>query len=256
MFNVDYLNELRTAEMGRLVPYIPAGSRVLEFGAGTGQQARFLADLGFDVVAIDLAQSNYAEHLVFPVRQYDGEHIPLEDGSVDVVFSSNVLEHVENIPAIMAEFRRILRPDGFGLHVMPTPAWRLWTFITGIANSGVIACRTPRDLARPPEGQGRWRLLRQNLRSIAAGMVPLGHGTSPEGISELYTFSRYAWVRLFRKHGFDVVYDKPMCLHYTGHMLLGRRLPFGTRARMSRLLGSATRIYVVKPGAFGDEASG
>ena len=125
MFNVEYLNELRFVEMERLVPYIPAGARVLEFGAGTGQQARFLAERGFDVLAVDLAQSNYADHLVFPVRQYDGEHIPLEDRSVDVIFSSNVLEHVENMPAIMSEFRRILRPGGFGLHVMPTPAWRL-----------------------------------------------------------------------------------------------------------------------------------
>ena len=128
MFNVAYLNQIRIVEMERLAQYIPAGARVLEFGAGTGQQARLLADRGFDVAAIDLADSAYAQHLVFPVQHYDGEHIPLADQSVDVVFSSNVLEHVENIPAIMSEFRRILRPGGFGVHVMPTPAWRFWTW--------------------------------------------------------------------------------------------------------------------------------
>jgi len=247
MFSVPYLNELRIVEMERLVPYIPAGARVLEFGAGTGQQARFLADRGFDVVAVDLADSTYSEHLVFPVRQYDGEHLPLDSVSIDVIFSSNVLEHVENVPAIMNEFRRILRPSGIGIHVMPTPAWRFWTFVSGLGNSAVTATRLPAHLIKPPAQQSRWRALTQGLRTIAAGLLPLGHGTSAEGISELYTFSRRAWLNIFDKYGFDVVEDRPMGLFYTGNMLFGRQLSFSRRAQLSRSLGSATRIYIVKP---------
>jgi SAM-dependent methyltransferase len=247
MFNVPYLNELRVVEMERLVPLIPAGARVLEFGAGTGQQARFLADRGFDVAAVDLAESNYAEHLVFPVLQYDGEHIPLEDQSVDVIFSSNVLEHVENIPAIMSEFRRVLRPGGFGIHVMPTPAWRFWTFVSGLPNSIVAAMHIPGDLVTPPSDKSRWAALKHNLKMVAGSLIPLGHGTSPEGISELYTFSRRAWLNIFKKHGFDVVEDQPIRLFYTGHMLFGDRLSFSKRDWLSRSLGSATRIYIIKP---------
>lgn len=247
MFNVPYLNELRLVEMERLASYIPAGAKVLEFGAGTGQQARFLTDRGFDVAAVDLANSTYSEHLVFPVRRYDGEHIPLEDHSIDVIFSSNVLEHVENVPAIMSEFRRILRPSGFGIHVMPTPAWRFWTFASGVANSAVAATHIPKELIKPAAGQSRWRALKQNVRTIAAGLLPLGHGASPEGISELYTFSRRAWLNTFDKYGFDVVKDRPIGLFYTGHMLFGGRLSFSRREKLSRSLGSATRIYIVKP---------
>jgi SAM-dependent methyltransferase len=251
MFNVEYLNELRIVEMERLLPYIPAGAAVLEFGAGTGQQARFLADRGFDVVAVDLADSTYSDHLVFPVQQYDGEHIPLADHSIDVIFSSNVLEHVENVPAIMSEFRRILRPSGFAIHVMPTPAWRFWTFVSGVANSAVTASRIPGSLIKPPAGKNRWQALRQTLRAIAAGLVPSGHGTSPEGISELYTFSRRAWLNTFAKHGFEVVEDRPIGLFYTGDMLFGDRMPFSTRERLSGSLGSASRIYIVKLGVSG-----
>ena len=234
-------------EMERLVRYIPARSTVLEFGAGTGQQARFLTDHGFDVVAVDLADSSYSEHQVFPVQQYDGEHIPLEDGSIDVIFSSNVLEHVEKLPAIMKEFRRILRPSGFAIHVMPTPAWRLWTLVSGVGNSVVAATRIPYDLITPPAERSRWRALKHNLRTIAAGLLPLGHGTSPEAISELYTFSRRAWLNTFHKHGFAVVEDHPIGLFYTGHMLFGPHLAFSKRDELSRSLGSATRIYIVKP---------
>ncbi|HZC37284.1 MAG TPA: class I SAM-dependent methyltransferase [Sphingomicrobium sp.] len=233
--------------MERLVAHIPAGARVLEFGAGTGQQARFLAGRGFDVVAVDLPESAYARKLVFPVQQYDGTHIPLDDQSVDVIFSSNVLEHVENVPAIMNEFRRILRPSGFGLHAMPTPAWRFWTFVSGVANSAVAAACIPRDLIKPPAERSRWRALKQNLRTIAASLLPIGHGTSVEGISELYTFSRRAWLNTFARHGFEVIEDRPMGLFYTGHMLFADRISFPTRGDLSRSLGSATRVYVVRP---------
>lgn len=247
MFNVSYLNELRSLEMERLVSYLPKSGRILEFGSGTGEQARFLADRGFNVVGIDLPDSAYSEHLVFPVRQYDGEHIPLEDQSIDVIFSSNVLEHVENIPAIMSEFRRIMRPGGFGIHVMPTPAWRLWTFVSGWANSAVAVAHVPKDLIKPSNAEQRGSALKRDLRTFAAGLLPIGHGTSPEGLSELYTFSRRAWLNLFDKYGFDVVEDRPIGLFYTGNMLLGRRIGFTARDKLSRWLGSATRIYIVKP---------
>ena len=240
MLKVGFINALRLAEMKRLIRFIPEGARILEFGAGTGQQAKFLAGLGFDVVAIDLARSNYADHLLFPVRQYDGEHIPLEARSVDVIFSSNVLEHVENMPAVMAEFRRILKRSGIGIHVVPTSAWRFWTFVSGACVSAIAAARIPRDLVRRRAG------LASNLRTIAAGLVPTGHGTSPEGISELWTFSRTAWVRTFRNHGFEVVEDHPVGLFYTGHMLLADKLRFGSRERIARILGSATRAYIVR----------
>jgi len=246
VLNVGFINELRLAEMKRLLPYIPPGSRILELGAGTGQQARFLAEHGFEVDAIDLPQSNYAGHLLFPVRHYDGEHIPLESRSVDVVFSSNVLEHVETMPAVMAEFHRVLKRSGIGIHVVPTTSWRLWTFVAGAVSSVLAAARLPRDFVRPPAHSGRARALAGNLRAIVAGLVPSAHGTSREGISELWTFSRRAWIGTFKRYGFDVIEDHPLGLFYSGHMLFAEKLRFRTRERLGHFLGSATRVYVVK----------
>ena len=54
-----------------MLPELRPGSRLLEFGAGTGTQARALAERGMDVVAIDLAVSGYAQDRVFPVIDYD-----------------------------------------------------------------------------------------------------------------------------------------------------------------------------------------
>lgn len=249
MADLSYLNSLRRHEIEQLLPMLPPGARLLEFGAGTGEQARFLRDRGFDVVAIDLATSNYAKERLFPVQDYDGEHIPVEDRSVDVIFSSNVLEHVENPRAIFAEFRRIQKPGGFGLHVVPTSAWRSWTFATGIACSLQAAAALPLELVHPPQGQRRRDLLYRGIRRAASGFVPRGHGTSIEGFSEIWTFSRAAWRRKFQQFGFDIVEDRPMGLFYTGAALLGDGVLLATRRRLSRVLGSGTHMYKVMPTA-------
>lgn len=227
MFNVEFLNRLRSVEVEELAKSVPSGARVLEFGAGTGEQARQLTAMGFDVVAIDLASSEYANHRIFPVIDYDGRHIPLADGSVDAIFSSNVLEHVEDLPTILAEFRRVLTPGGLGVHAMPTPAWRFWTLVGGPPTSLVA-------------------LSKLKLKAALGALLPLGHGTSIEGISELWTFSPRWWRKTFQKNGMEVVADRPIGIFYTGHFLLGERLSFEQRRRLSRKLGSGAHVYMVR----------
>ena len=243
---IEYLNAVRLMEVEQLLPLLPQHARLLDFGAGTGQQAKFLAGRGFEVVAIDLPASTYAAHRLFPVIDYDGRHIPLADGSIDVIFSSNVLEHVEDLPGIMAEFRRVLKPSGTGIHIMPTPSWRLWTFAAGVGDAAKAAMLLPGEIVRAQVGDRRGAF-RQGMRRIARGIVPRGHGTSVEGISELWTFSARHWRRVFERNGFEVMSDRPMQMFYTGNVLFGDKLPWSQRRKLSSVLGSATRMYVVRP---------
>jgi SAM-dependent methyltransferase len=46
------------------------------------------------------------------IRIYDGRRLPLRDESVDVVWSSDVLEHVRYPEALVADLARVLRPGG------------------------------------------------------------------------------------------------------------------------------------------------
>ena len=131
MFSYEHLDALRAAEIERVVPFFLAGARVLEIGAGTGKQALELRRRGFEVTAIEIADSNYATHRLFPIVDYDGLTIPLPDASTDVVFSSNVLEHVPDLARMHREIRRVLTPGGKCVHVLPTHAWRFWTTLAG-----------------------------------------------------------------------------------------------------------------------------
>jgi SAM-dependent methyltransferase len=247
MLEISYMNELRRWEMEQVLPFLPDGCRVLDFGSGTGEQARFLAEHGFNVTAIDLPNSDYSNDRIFPIQDYDGRKIPLPDQSVDVIFSSNVLEHVANLDEISDEFRRVLKPNGFAIHVLPTAVWRSWTFLTALAESFTTALTLAYELARPQSAGQRRRIFVRELRHIARGIVPVPHGTGKEGVSELWTFSRPAWRRKFARLGFEIVEERPVGIFYTGTMLLGEKIEPRRRHGLSGILGSVTRIYLLKP---------
>jgi len=57
-----------------------------------------------------MAQAGY-QHVSF--REGMAEQLPLATGSVDVVMCHMLLHHVVSPRTILAEFRRIVRPDGY-----------------------------------------------------------------------------------------------------------------------------------------------
>jgi len=239
MFQIEYLNRLRAAEIAKVATHIPANARVLEIGAGTGQQALELKRLGFDVAAIELKESAYSGDRVFPISDYDGAHIPFPDSSFDVVFSSNALEHVRDLAAMHAEIKRVLKPDGICVHVLPTHAWRFWSSLTAYPNA-------LRHLGRAIKG-GRRREWSVALRWLGSAALQPRHGERGHAVTELWTFHPRWWRRNFRENGFTLLRDEPMGLFYTGSMLAGPRLDFGRRAILARRLGSACHLYVLKP---------
>jgi SAM-dependent methyltransferase len=50
---------------------------------------------------------------------YDGNVIPLEDESVDLIFASSVFEHIEHLDKTLCEIKRVLRHGGEMIAVVP-----------------------------------------------------------------------------------------------------------------------------------------
>ena len=241
--NFELVERIRRKELDCVLPLLPERGRVLEVGAGAGWQARALAEAGYQVEAIDLEQASYRDKRVWRVTTYDGERVPYPDACFDVVFSSNVLEHVAHVEALQAELLRVLAPGGVAVHVLPTPTWRVWTTLTHYPDllKRLIARLPPRRGAAGAAGSGPARP-RPALRKL---LIPPRHGAFGDVLSEAWWFSRRRWLPLFARTGWDVVAMHPVRLFYSGNLLLGALLPLPARRLLSRVLGSSGLIYVL-----------
>lgn len=100
---------------GALVPVHPGGGGTLvDLGCGAGLLAPHVAGKGYRHIGVDLgarALGVAAGHGVLPVRA-DVTAVPLPDGCADVVAAGEILEHVPDLAAGVAEACRLLRPGG------------------------------------------------------------------------------------------------------------------------------------------------
>lgn len=90
------------------------GARLLDVGCGVGQVVATLAAEGFDAWGVDVAEANITKsrQLTDRCRWYDGGRLPFPDGHFASVGALNVLEHVQEPEAFIAEVVRVTAPGG------------------------------------------------------------------------------------------------------------------------------------------------
>ncbi len=115
------------------------GDRVLDLGCGDGVLSGLLAEAAGtagSVVGVEVAEAALkrarARHpqLSFVLAPIDGA-LPFDDGSFDVVWASEVIEHVADTARWLSEVRRVLVPRGRLLVTTPSHG-RLRLAIGGI----------------------------------------------------------------------------------------------------------------------------
>ena len=106
-----YIDEFFT----RHVRQLTRGVRVLDIGGFRGKRrGRFnIAEHDFDVTVANIAPGARPDLLC------DACEIPCADGSFDVVVLAEVMEHLPDAPAALAEAGRVLRPGGVLLATVP-----------------------------------------------------------------------------------------------------------------------------------------
>ena len=118
---------------------IVAGERLLDLGCGAGRHTFEALRRGAEVVALDqnttdllgveqmvaaMAAAGEIKTPAGPVTlEADALALPFEDGSFDKVIASEILEHIPDDRAAIAEIARVIRPGGLVAISVP----RRWT---------------------------------------------------------------------------------------------------------------------------------
>lgn len=251
---LDFLKKARLMELNQAMSYFQKSGRVLEIGAGTGWQARLLSGFGFKVEAIDVYESRHRKNMEWNVVPYDGYRIPFEDQSFNIVFSSNVLEHIEHIGPFQEEIKRVLKNDGVVVHVLPTTSWRVLTTVTHFLQlvKSLFMTERTKDVGQTNEKHSldfstelqnvRWQSKLKRLKYI----LPTKHGVLGNAITEMYYFSESRWSRFFRSHDWEIVSIESCQYLYSGHAIWNLRVSWDFRRFLGKIFGPTCRLYVLK----------
>lgn len=100
-----------------------SSTKVVDIGCGSGPMSRMLAREGRTVLGIDLSMDEITEAKRLgpgPWARADALHLPVADGSADVVVSSMALAVIEQTDDLLDEISRVLRPGGMFATITPT----------------------------------------------------------------------------------------------------------------------------------------
>ena len=107
--------ESRLRKAAAMILSEPAG-RLLDIGCGNGSFSAGFLGAGFKVTGIDMTGEQIvtarARGLDARVHDLSSGPLPFPDGSFEVAFAGEVIEHIVDTTAFLSEVRRVLTPGG------------------------------------------------------------------------------------------------------------------------------------------------
>lgn len=244
---IKYLNLIRENELEDTFEKINtdiSAFKVLEIGSGTGYQLQLLQKKFSKAIGLDIEDSNYATVKTENVVFYDGINIPFENESFDVIFSSNTLEHVAQIDELEAEFKRVLKPNGFCVHILPSHSWKFWTIITHFLAIPKFAYNYLFSKETDKVYTTHSKLSFFDL--LISVFFPPRHGERGNRFTEIFYFRPRWWLNHFIKNHWKIKDFYPTGFFYSGNVIFGMKISIKVRKSLSDYLGSSCYTYILK----------
>ena len=204
---------LREREVQTVLGGVPDDyfDEALELGAGDGAQSLLLARCARNVVCTDLNADRLirAPHPRVTYEICDAEELPYEANRFDLVYSSNLLEHLPYPEKALSEMHRVLKTDGVMVHVVPNRFWKLLHLALFYPSQMLSAAELLLSAERSrPRDNGR--TTGNNLKGrqpsfIMRNLAPAVHGEYPNHLVEWSSMGSSHWKRVFSEAGFHLV---------------------------------------------------
>lgn len=230
--------DIGTQLFSGLPAVLSAQSTLLDIGSGTGFFTRQLAARyrESNIIGLDIAEGmlRYSSAQQGRINWLcaDAELLPLADNSIDFIFSSLAIQWCNNLPRLMAEIARVLKPGG-QLHVAtlgPTTLHELKTAWQQVDNyvhvnrfqssQNLVAAIRSAQLTLDEVKQENRTLYYDRLNDLTRELKALGahnmNSGKPEGLTgrtRVFTF-KMAYEKFRDAHGLPATYD---VIHLKAH---------------------------------------
>lgn len=110
------------------IPRATYETTALDLGCGDGYWSEKLKNLGYRTTSIDMKRKYPNEDADYPYKNAvfaDANSVlPFPDRYFDIIWCSEVIEHIENYKLTIQEIQRVLKPGG--LYIITTPNSFFW----------------------------------------------------------------------------------------------------------------------------------
>jgi len=135
------------------------GKRALDIGCRDGYWSERLKTKGYEVTSLDI-QPEYDKALVHDVEK----GLPFDNCSFELIWCTEVIEHLTNPYYLLEEIDRVLKPGGLSILTTPNSDWWLYWIVK-------LWGWTPRKLQNPDH---KLFFDEKSIRSLAAGYQLFG----------------------------------------------------------------------------------
>lgn len=212
--NSEWERFLRCRDLEQLLSSPPSEIRgkALEIGCGSGYLTGIMGTYFEEIISTDVKPRGTVPGVVMA----DAQKLPFGDQSFDFVFSSNVLEHIDDIYICLQELARVMTPGAIMLHTMPTSSWKFFQVLTHPIH--LLTIISKKFLRRKGSVNGidhRVQEVEEYTRrmSLISKAMPAIHGTSSNHFKEFLYFRPSSWRTLFERTGFEVLRVEPLFFH-------------------------------------------
>lgn len=252
-----YLHGIRRREIEEVFSMVPKKyfEFGLEIGAGDGYQTTLLAPRCARFISSDLnfkriKESNRIVGVEYRTLDADNLAGVFSDGEFDFIFSSNVLEHLGDRSSFLNETFRMLRDDGYAVHIVPTRMMKVSYLLLHFPNLCVILLDRCIGLFKGKKiFRGADISLENNIHGVPKEkerrfeklFYPRIHGNYVSHSQEYRAWSKRNWQKLFIEHHFKIV------AHKKGPVFSGYGFGVGFMRAWLEMLGfSSEHIFVLR----------
>lgn len=188
----------------------------LELGCGNGMYSKYLAFYCKKLTAMEYNERRLSaksdEKITFVVG--DAQDLSkFGDNEMDLIFSSNLIEHLSDIDSCLAECRRVIKAEGQIIHTVPNRTWKFfhlllyYPFAIKVLLLKIFSAKKAAALLEsvsPDTGCDSSLRPQYSKSSIKKYLLPKTHGISKSHYGEFKQWGQKRWIDIFKKNGLEI----------------------------------------------------